>query len=83
MRVKLRLREIREARGLSQAALAKLAGVRQATISDLETGRSRSISFAVLDRLAVSLQVEAGQLLAGDSLDPQRRNSARVRRRRS
>jgi len=59
----LRLRELRKAKGWSQAALAKRAGVYQATISELETGRSRSISFAVLDRVASALGVQPGELL--------------------
>jgi len=76
----LRLRELRKAKGWSQAALAKRAGVYQATISELETGRSRSISFAVLDQVAAALGVEPGELL--DRVPTQRRAIALPRRRR-
>ena len=59
----IRLREWRERRGLTQAELAKLARVRQPTISDLETGLSKAIRFEVLDRLAEALRVTPGELL--------------------
>jgi transcriptional regulator with XRE-family HTH domain len=62
MRVRLNLREWREMRGLTQADLAKVARVRQATISELETGSAKSVSFAVLERLARSLDVHPSQL---------------------
>lgn len=58
----LRLREARERVGLSQTALAELVGVRQATISDLENGKSRRIDFDVLDAIAKALQVPPGDL---------------------
>jgi transcriptional regulator with XRE-family HTH domain len=61
-RLELCLRRLREARGLSQVELAKLADIRQATISDLESGKSRGITFDVLERIAVALKAEPGQL---------------------
>lgn len=60
----LTLKEAREARGLTQSELAEAVGVRQATISDLETGKSRRIELDLLERLAATLKVEAGSLLA-------------------
>jgi DNA-binding Xre family transcriptional regulator len=61
--IALRLKELRQERGLSQAALAKRAGIRQATISELETGKSQAITFDVLERLARALQVAPGEIL--------------------
>jgi transcriptional regulator with XRE-family HTH domain len=61
--ISLRLRELREAAGLSQVALAERAGVRQATVSDLETGKSKGIDFATLEALADALGTTAEQLL--------------------
>ena len=57
MKFVFRLRLIRERRGLTQDALAKKVGVRQATISDLETGKSQRITFRLLERLARELGV--------------------------
>lgn len=62
MIAKLKLREVREGRGLTQEELAVKAGVRQATISDLETGKSQRISFALLGALARDLGVSVRDL---------------------
>lgn len=61
--IRVRIRELRERRGLSQQALGELAGVRQATISELESGKKQRIDFGILERLAVALGVEPGELL--------------------
>ncbi len=59
----LRLREWREKRGLTQAELARRVGVRQATISRLETEESRRIELDVLDRLLRVLRCKPNDLL--------------------
>lgn len=61
--VRLRLRELRTAKGHSQTALADLAGVRQATISELESGKAKRIDFATIEKLADALGVEPSELL--------------------
>ena len=58
----LRVREIREALGLSQDRLAELSGVTQAAISRLERGETSSIEFDVLDRIARALRVDPAVL---------------------
>lgn len=63
--IRLRVREIREAQGLSQAALAKKAGIRPATLSAIETGQTKGIDFDTLERLARALSVPA-QVLIGE-----------------
>ncbi len=60
--LRFRIKELRGARGLSQAALAELVGVRQATINDLENGYSRRDTLALLEKLAQALGVEPGEL---------------------
>ena len=59
----LTIREWRERRGITQAQLAERVGVRQATISDLETGQSRRIELDLLDRLARALRCKPADLL--------------------
>jgi transcriptional regulator with XRE-family HTH domain len=59
----LNLKFHREKSRLTQAELAKAAGVRQATISDLETGKSRRVELDLLERLANVLGVKAAALL--------------------
>lgn len=61
--IRLTLREAREAAGLTQAELAERAEVRQATISDMETGKRRSVDLILLDRICAVLGVEPGELL--------------------
>jgi HTH-type transcriptional regulator/antitoxin HipB len=46
------LRQRREAKSLTQSALAGLAGLRQATISDVESGREGSKLSTLLEILA-------------------------------
>jgi transcriptional regulator with XRE-family HTH domain len=62
--IELRIRPLRLARGFTQAELAERAGVREATISELETGKSRRL-LEVLDRIAQALGVEPGELMMG------------------
>jgi len=62
----LRLRELRLARGLSQQELSERAGVRQAAISELESGVRRRIDLDQLERLCLALGVQPGELLERD-----------------
>ena len=55
-----RLRELREKRGLSQRALATLAGTTQAQISRIEAGEGKPGLLGV--RLALALQTSPGDL---------------------
>ena len=61
--VRLRLREVRESKGLTQAALSELSGVRRATISDIERGVTTGMDFVTLERLANALGVDAALLI--------------------
>ena len=57
-----RLRALREARGLSQHALARAAGVAQPSVSNYETGK-REVTVATGMRLAAALDVTLCQLI--------------------
>lgn len=57
------LKQLREARGLSQRDLAVKAKVSGAYIAQLETGMRKNPSLAVLKRLAKALGVPVGELL--------------------
>lgn len=61
--IEVNLRSFREKKGLSQAELGKLAGVRQGTVSNLETGKGRRVDLDILERLAKALGVKATDLL--------------------
>jgi len=56
------VRRIREEIGLTQTELADAAGLRQATISQIETGR-RTPALSTVFKLASALGVSAGELL--------------------
>lgn len=61
------MRERREALGLSQADLAKMAGVGQHTVSDIETGRHiPRVDVAILIARALMQPVEDLFLVAED-----------------
>lgn len=61
MLVLAKLRQIRERKGLSQTDLARLSGVAQATISNLERGRPAR--FVTMRELAKALGVEPEALV--------------------
>ena len=58
--VRFRLRALREKAGMTQEQLAIKARIRQATLSNLETGKSTRITFAALGRLAKILAADPG-----------------------
>lgn len=64
--VGVRLRHARKLRGLTQVQLAKASGVKQSTISELETGESKSPWGTSLVQLAQSLQVSSEWLASGE-----------------
>ena len=59
----LRIREMREVKGWSQVELGKRAGVRQATISHLESGNAKAVDLTVLEKVAKALGVAPGYLI--------------------
>ena len=61
--IQVRLRELRAAKEWTQVQLAKRAGVRQAAISELESGRRVRVDLGVLERLCAALGVTPGELL--------------------
>ncbi|HEV2296527.1 MAG TPA: helix-turn-helix transcriptional regulator [Tepidisphaeraceae bacterium] len=59
-----KVRELREAQKLSQAALAKRAGLPSAQyLSDIERGIRVNLTIETLDRIAAALGVKAKDLL--------------------
>ena len=61
----MRLRHARKARGLTQVKLAQIAGLKQASVSDLETGQSKSFKGNTLVSLARALNVSPEWLSHG------------------
>lgn len=59
--IRLRIQELREARGWSQRELSDRSGVRQATISKAESGGG--INLATIEMLADALDVNASYLI--------------------
>jgi len=57
------LKEKREARGLSQSALAKVSKVERTYLVKLESGDKKNPSLEVLKRLAKALGVPVAELL--------------------
>ncbi|MEO7684471.1 MAG: helix-turn-helix transcriptional regulator [Gemmatimonadaceae bacterium] len=61
--IQLRVKELREAKGISAAALARQAGIRAGTLSAIENNRTTGVDFDVLERLATALDVDPGFLV--------------------
>ena len=67
MPTKFRLRDILEARGISQTELARLAGVAFATVNRMCTNATGQVSLATLDKIADALGVKPGDLIAKET----------------
>ncbi len=63
-----RLAEARDARGMSQAALAEELGIAQQTLAHYETGRSR-ISVGLLLEMSRALRFSIDDMLSGRAKD--------------
>jgi transcriptional regulator with XRE-family HTH domain len=63
MTARFRLRELLEARGVSQSQLARDAGVSFATVNRLCTNATEQVSLATLDKIAGVLGVAPGDLI--------------------
>lgn len=55
--VKLRLKELLVEKGITQKKLAKLAGMRESTISDIVRGSRTVINFEHLSKIATALEI--------------------------
>jgi XRE family transcriptional regulator, regulator of sulfur utilization len=87
-RLAANIRHLREARGLTQEQMARLAGLPRATWGHLETG-SANPTLLVLDKVATALQVpieeltsaprESGRLYGKDSLKSRRQGDGSVK----
>jgi transcriptional regulator with XRE-family HTH domain len=60
-----RIKALRQAKGWSQVKLAKLAGISQAALSELETGQSRTPSGDALLLLAKHLETDPDFIVTG------------------
>jgi transcriptional regulator with XRE-family HTH domain len=58
-----RIKTLRETRGLGQRELARLADVRQPTISQLENGQRADVTTETAKRLALALGVSVDYLI--------------------
>lgn len=62
-RLALNVRRLREAKGWSQEDYADRAGIHRTYVSDIERAK-RNPTITVVEKLAVPLEVTAGELLA-------------------
>ena len=61
--IMLRVKELREAKGWSQAELADKAGIRRATVSAIESNQKTGVDFETLERMAKALGCDPGYLI--------------------
>ena len=54
------------ARGMTKVELAERAGVRQATVSSLETRPIETIDVGVLERIAAALEIDPALLIRSE-----------------
>jgi putative transcriptional regulator len=63
MAVEVKLKEIRNVRGISQNELARRLEMSLANVQKIEYGKAKSIPLDTLDKLCQILQCEVGELL--------------------
>lgn len=61
--ITIRLKQLLEEKGMSQAELAKITGIRSMMISDLCNGKCTSIKFEQINRICNALLCDIGDLL--------------------
>ena len=59
----VRIKELREVKGWSQAELSRRSGVAQGMISRMENGQVESIHLPALEKLAKTLDCDPGYLI--------------------
>ena len=62
MNMKCNLYNIRKKKNLKQTDLAKMSGLSQKALSELETGKSKGVSFSTMIKLCEVLGVTTGEL---------------------
>lgn len=65
MRAGERIKDLRKSMGLTQPELAELAKIKQASLSELETGETKRPRGDTLVRIAKALQVDPDWLITG------------------
>ncbi|NJM68692.1 MAG: helix-turn-helix domain-containing protein [Acaryochloris sp. RU_4_1] len=63
MAVFIKLKELREERGISQNQLARVTGMSPQNIQKIEQGRSKGIQFDTLEKFCQALNCEIEELL--------------------
>lgn len=76
--VGLNLAELREARGMTQAALAKRAKVSVTTLNEIESRRFRDIRLSTLSALAVALSVTVPRFFHESDVKLESKDRARL-----
>ena len=61
--IEVRIKELRELKGWSQAELARQSGVAQSTISGVEAGNTSGVSLGIVEKLARALGCDPGYLI--------------------
>lgn len=56
-KVKIKIKDLLEQRGISQKKLAEIAGLRESTISDIVRGTRTVINFEHLSKIATALDI--------------------------
>lgn len=64
----MRIRQLREERGLTQTELARKSGLAQPTLSELERGSKTNPSLKVLRRLADALGIDVADLIKEEAI---------------
>lgn len=70
--MKLRIRELRLAKGLTQHQIAAKAGISQSYFNEIETGR-KTVNARRLEQIADALGVQVADLVIGEESDPRSR----------
>jgi putative transcriptional regulator len=63
MAVEIRLKQVREARSISQYELAQKTGMSPQNVQKLEQGRAKGVQFDTLDALCEALNCKIEELL--------------------
>ncbi|WP_445455755.1 helix-turn-helix domain-containing protein [Flavobacterium sp. HNIBRBA15423] len=78
MEVGIKIKRLREQHKLSQPELAHKLGIAQTTLSNIESGQTQKIDFALMDKICKEFDVDFGYFTEGKQVNKVKTNEGSV-----
>lgn len=78
MEVGIKIKRLREQHKLSQPELAHKLGIAQTTLSNIESGQTQKIDFALMDKICKEFDVDFNHFTEGKQVNKVKKNEGSV-----